>query len=72
MMLLKKISFKVSAHEKLIKLCPLFCFSGFLDTFFKSSKRTFPPSPKTTGWEPVNLLKVNSLKIFSRIFVMEI
>ena len=71
MMLLKKINFGVSVHGKLIKLCPLFCFSGFLDSCFKSSKRTFSPSCKTVGWKPVNLLK-DSLKTFSRIFIMEI
>ena len=52
MILLKKISFGVSVHEKLIKLCPLFYFSGLLERCFKSSKRTFSPSCKTAGWEP--------------------
>ena len=72
MMLLKKINFGVSVHGKLIKLRPLFCFSGFLDSCLKSSKRIFSPSCKTAGWKPLNLLKVKSLKTFSRIFIMEI
>ena len=68
MMLLKKTSFGLSVPEKVMKICTLFCFSGFLDTWSKPSNRNFSSSRKTDGWEPVNLLKVNSLKIFSRTF----
>ena len=48
MILLKKTSFGISRHEKLTKICPLFCFSSFLDGCSKSWKKIF------------SMLKVNS------------
>ena len=48
MILLKKTSFGISRHEKLTKICSLFCFSSFLDGCSKSWKKFF------------SMLKVNS------------
>ena len=54
-MLLKKTSFRISGHEKLMKICPLFYFSSFLEDCSKSSKKLF------------SLLKVNSC-IFKKFY----